>query len=361
MFDPNSLALPGVVELSPYQPGKPEEELKRELKLDRIVKLASNENPLGCSPLAQQALNKSINLARYPDGGAYQLKQALADKLGVSTDQLTIGNGSNDVLELAVRSFVGQTDRVVISQHAFAVYYLASKAVGADIHIIPALKWGHDLRSMASIAAAGAKLVFIANPNNPTGTYHSLESMKTFLSAVPESTIVIIDEAYVEYTDANETALDLLGEFPNLIITRTFSKVYGLAGLRIGYGISSAQIANMLNRVRQPFNANTQAQNAAIAALGDVDFIKQSVELNHRQKKVLYAGFEKLGLSYIGSQGNFVSVEIGDEKGVYQRMLEQGVIVRPIANYQMPGWLRFTIGTEQENQLALAALQKALR
>lgn len=360
MFDPYSLALPGVATLSPYQPGKPEEELKRELKLDRIIKLASNENPLGCSPQAMAALKQPVNLARYPDGSAYQLKQALADKFAVSTDKLTIGNGSNDLLELVVRAFVGDGDKVVISAHAFAVYYLASKAVNADIRIVPAKDWGHNLEAMIAEAAQDTKLIFIANPNNPTGTHHSIESIKVFLNKLPSTTIAVIDEAYVEYLANDETAINLLNEFPNLVITRTFSKAYGLAGLRIGFSVSSSEIADLLNRVRQPFNANTQAQNAAIAALADLNFIEKSVELNSEQKQVIYRGFEKLGLTYIQSEGNFVSVEVGDEAGIYQRMLEQGVIVRPIGNYQMPGWLRFTIGLDKENQLALTTLEKAL-
>ncbi len=348
-----------MADLSPYQPGKPQEELKRELGLDRVIKLASNENPLGCSPKALAVLKQPVDLARYPDGNAYQLKQALAQKLNINSDQLTIGNGSSEVLELLVKAFVTARDKVVISQHSFALYYLAAQAVNADICIVPASHWQHDLKQMSSLAN-DAKLVFIANPNNPTGSYHSLDSIRVFLNSLPESVLVVIDEAYIEYVTEDGSALSLLNEFPNLVITRTFSKVYGLAGLRIGYCVSSAQIADLLNRVRLPFNANTQAQNAAIAALFDQEFIDQSIKLNLQQKQVIYDGFERLRLDFIESQGNFVSVQVGDELGVYQSMLAQGIIVRPIGNYQMPGWLRFTIGLEQENQQALAALSKAI-
>ena len=362
MFDPFSLAMPGVASLKPYEPGKPEEELKRELNLDHIIKLASNENPLGCSKKATRALRESSNIARYPDGSAFRLKQALAEKLNVNSAQFTIGNGSNDILELLVKAFVSNNDTVVISQHAFAVYYLASKAVDANITMVPANKWGHDLDAMLAACNENAKMVFIANPNNPTGTYHSQDAIVNFLRQLPATIIAVIDEAYIEYVTAQDygSMLEFLHEFPNLVITRTFSKAYGLAGLRIGYGICSEQIADLLNRVRQPFNANMPAQNAAIEALNDNEFVSQSVALNSQQKQSLYQGFAELGLDYIESQGNFVCVCVDDEQGVYQNMLNQGIIVRPIGNYQMPGWLRFTIGLADENQQALVALKNSL-
>ena len=361
MFDPYSLALPGVATLSPYEPGKPEDELKRELNLSQIVKLASNENPMGCSPKALARLSQPVNLARYPDGSAYELKQKLANKLSVSSEQITIGNGSNDVLELLVRAFVSSDDKVVISQHAFAVYFLTSKAVNAKIERVAARNWGHDLTAMAQ-QAQNAKMVFVANPNNPTGSYADAKSIQNFLQQLPDTTIAIIDEAYFEYVDVEDhcSALEWLQDFPNLVITRTFSKAYGLAGLRIGYCVSSSSIADLLNRVRQPFNANTQAQHAAIEALADDDFVNKSVILNRQQKHVLYKAFEKLGLNYLQSQGNFVCVEVTNELQVYQKMLEQGVIVRPVGNYQMPGWLRFTVGLEHENQCAIDALAKSV-
>ena len=367
MFDPFSLAMPGVVSLNPYEPGKPEEELKRELNLDKIIKLASNENPLGCCDSAIAVLHQCNSIARYPDGSAFRLKQALAKKLSIPPSQLTIGNGSNDILELLVKAFVCSNDAVVISQHAFAVYYLACKAVDAEIDIIPARNWGHDLGAMLAACKRNTKngnikMVFIANPNNPTGTYLSRDSIEQFLRQLPQHIIAVIDEAYYEYVTADDysSALEFLNEFPNLVITRTFSKVYGLAGLRIGYGISSDQIADLLNRVRQPFNANTVAQNAAIEALDDDAFVNRSIELNSQQKQLFYQRFNDLGLDYIMSQGNFVCVHVADEPGVYQKMLKQGVIVRPVGNYQMPGWLRFTIGLANENQQALAALEKSL-
>ena len=362
MFDPFLLALPGVVSLKPYEPGKPEEELKRELNLDAIIKLASNENPLGCSENASRAVRESANVARYPDGSAYRLKQALAEKLNVKASQLTIGNGSNDILELLVRAFVSSNDAVVISRHAFAVYYLASRAVDAKIELTAAKHWGHDLDAMLAACSDITKMVFIANPNNPTGTYLSRELIEAFLRQLPQHIIAVIDEAYLEYVTADDysSALEFLSEYPNLVITRTFSKAYGLAGLRIGYGISSEPIADLLNRVRQPFNANMPAQNAAIESLKDDTFINKSIELNKQQKYFFYQRFNDLGLDYIESEGNFVCVKVGNEPLVYQEMLKQGVIVRPIGNYEMPGWLRFTIGLANENQQALAALEKSL-
>ena len=362
MFDPFSLAMPGVVSLKPYEPGKPEEELKRELNLEKIVKLASNENPLGCSQNALNALQQCEAIARYPDGSAFRLKQSLATRLKLESSQLTIGNGSNDILELLVKAFVSSDDAVVISQHAFAVYYLASKAVDAKIKLIPANNWGHDLDVMLAACVDKTKMVFIANPNNPTGTYLSISLIEEFLSQLPDSIIAVIDEAYFEYVTAADygSALNLLSKYPNLVITRTFSKAYGLAGLRIGYGISSQQIADLLNRVRQPFNANMPAQNAAIEALKDDAFVTKSIELNSQQIQRYYQRFDELGLEYIESQGNFVSVNVIDELGVYQKMLEKGIIVRPVGNYQMPGWLRFTVGLEDENQAALKALEQSL-
>lgn len=359
--------MPGVAALKPYEPGKPEEELKRELKLDKVIKLASNENPLGCSKFSMQALHQCGNIARYPDGSAFSLKQALAGKLGVRSSQLTVGNGSNDILELLVKAFVSSDDTVVISQHAFAVYYLASKAVNARIESVKASNWGHDLDAMLTACQPGSKdggvkMVFIANPNNPTGTYLPGIQIKQFLSNLPVNVIAVIDEAYFEYVTAGDygSALDYLDEFPNLVVTRTFSKAYGLAGLRIGYGISSPGIAELLNRVRQPFNANMPAQNAAIAALGDDAFVSKSIELNRHQKEVLYRRFELLGLEYIESQANFVCVKVNDEMQVFNRMLRLGIIVRPVGNYQMPGWLRFTVGLPDENQAALNALEQSL-
>lgn len=362
MFDPYSLVLPSVASLKPYEPGKPEEELKRELHLDGIIKLASNENPLGCSQQARDALQQCNDIARYPDGSAFSLKQALAGRLNISPKQLTIGNGSNDILELLVRAFITANDTVVISEHAFAVYYLACRSVGANIEMIKARCWGHDPDAMLAACSEYTKMVFVANPNNPTGTYLPEGVLHKFLKQLPEHVIVVIDEAYFEYVTAHDygSALAYLDHFPNLVITRTFSKAYGLAGLRIGYGISSVQIADLLNRVRQPFNASRPAQNAAIQALDDDAFLDRSIQLNEQQKQFFYEHFDRLGLDYIESQGNFVSVNVSDEYAVYQDMLKQGIIVRPIGNYGMPGWLRFTVGRADENQLALAALDKSL-
>lgn len=366
--DAIALALPGVKGLRPYEPGKPVEDLQRELGLRDIIKLASNENPLGPSPLALDAVRAALpGTARYPDGNGFRLKAALSDRYGVETRCITLGNGSNDILELVARAFVSPEHEVMFSEHAFAVYPIVTQAVGARAVVVPARDWGHDLEAMAAAVTDRTRVIFIANPNNPTGTLLDSASLKAFVSTVPDQVLVVLDEAYAEYVqqDAGGTGTASssawLHDHDNLIITRTFSKAYGLAGFRVGYSLSSPVIADVLNRVRQPFNVNLPALAAAEAALHDSEHLKASVHLNREGMILLEKGFRSAGLAYIPSAGNFIAVDVArDAAPVYQALLREGVIVRPVANYGMPHHLRVTIGLPEENARFLAALEKVL-
>jgi histidinol-phosphate aminotransferase len=363
-LDVLSLATPGVRGLTPYVPGKPVEELERELGVKNAIKLASNENPLGPSPKALAAILKALpDIARYPDGGGFALKRALAAKLNIASEQITLGNGSSDVIEFAARIFVTPGDEVVFSQHAFAMYPILTQSIGGRAVEVPARDWGHDLDAMARAVTAKTRLVFVTNPNNPTGTWFDRATLLRFLRAVPSRAIVVLDEAYFEYVEHPDypDGLTLLDEFPNLIVARTFSKVYGLAGLRVGYSVSSAAIADLLNRVRLPFNVNSLALVAAEAALADDEHLRKTVQLNRDGMRQLEDEFRDLKLSFISSAGNFVCVEVGDAKRVNDALLRQGVIVRPIANYGMPRHLRVTVGLPEENARFLAALRTALQ
>jgi histidinol-phosphate aminotransferase len=351
--------------IAPYQPGKPISELERELGITGIIKLASNENPLGASAAAVAAMQEAIkNIALYPDGNGFELKDALVKRYSVTHANITLGNGSNDLLELAARAFLTPGDKVVYSAHAFAVYALATQAVGATGISLPATKgYGHDLTAMLKAAKENkAKIVFIANPNNPTGTFLEAEDLLQFMRDLPEDILVVLDEAYNEYLPEEKRydSVSWLKQFPNLIISRTFSKAYGLAGLRVGYAMSHEQVTDMMNRVRQPFNVNSVAQAAAVAALRDVSFVKRTFELNQRGMAQIIEGLGKLGLDYIPSCGNFVAFHIGNASATYRRLLELGVIVRPIENYDMPGWPRVSIGLESENAKFLGALEKCI-
>jgi len=301
-----------ILSLSPYQGGKPISELQRELGLDHVVKLASNENPLGPGPKALEAIQKaSSEISRYPDGNGFELKRAIAEHLSVIADGITLGNGSNDILELVARAYVCQAeDEVVFSQYAFVVYPLVTQALGATAVVTPANDFGHDLDAMLTSITDNTKLIFVANPNNPTGTLLSDDAIYAFLSKVPSSVIVVLDQAYIEYLDTTDLSIGWLNEFDNLIITRTFSKAYGLAGLRVGYSISNPEIADYLNRIRQPFNVNHIAQSAATAAIFDEAFLVRSVIANKNGLLQLSQGFKRLGLSYIPSHANFIAVKV---------------------------------------------------
>jgi histidinol-phosphate aminotransferase len=362
---PSDLVPPHIRAIAPYQPGKPISELAREIGKPEadIVKLASNENPLGMSPMAKAALGSRIDtLARYPDGSGFDLKSALARRLGVTTEQIVLGNGSNDVLELAARAFLTPDTSAVYSQHAFAVYPLAVQAAGARGIEAPALEYGHDPEAMLEAIDGDTRMVFIANPNNPTGTFVSGGDMHAFIAAVGEDVIVVLDEAYREYLphDKRYDSAAWLHEFPNLVLTRTFSKAYGLAGLRVGYALCASEVADLLNRIRQPFNVNSLALAAAEAALEDEVFVEESRRLNDEGMTQLTAAFRRMALTYIPSRGNFVSVRVGDAARVNRRLLDAGIIVRPIANYGLPEFLRVSIGLPEENARFLAGLEAAL-
>jgi histidinol-phosphate aminotransferase len=361
----SELAPQYIRDIAPYQPGKPTSELARELGLREadIVKLASNENPLGVSPKAQAAIEKLLpELALYPDGNGFELKSVISAKHGVAMAQIILGNGSNDILELAARTFIVPGDQAVYSQHAFAVYPLAVKAVGGRGIEVPAKNFGHDLDAMLAAITPSTKLLFMANPNNPTGTFVDSNAVHRFLTKVPAHTIVVLDEAYTEYLPPalRVDTTKWLAEFPNLIISRTFSKAFGLAGLRVGYGLAHPDVVALFNRVRQPFNVNQLALAAAAAALTDDEFLAEGYRVNERGMAQVTTAFKKMQLEFIPSLGNFVCVKVGDAGAVFQKLLKQGVIVRPIASYGMPEYLRISIGTQAQNDKFLAALQSAL-
>ncbi len=354
-----------IKQLVPYQPGKPIEELARERGLDpaRIVKLASNENPLGMSPKAMAAVGRCLaDGARYPDGAGFALKAALKERLSVPPECLVLGNGSNDVLELVARLVLRPGTSAVFSQYAFAVYPLVTQALGARAIVVPAKAYGHDLAAMAAAIASDTRIVFIANPNNPTGTFVPGEAMEVFLRQVPSDVLVVLDEAYTEYLEPQDRydSLAWLARFPNLVITRTFSKAYGLASLRVGYALAHPEVAEAMNRIRQPFNVNAFALAAAEAALADDRFLAESVAVNRDGMAQLEAGLARLGVRFVPSKGNFLMCEVGDAAAVNEALLDRGVIVRPIAGYGLPTWLRVSVGLPEENERFLAALAEAL-
>jgi histidinol-phosphate aminotransferase len=365
MIHPSDLAPAHVRAIAPYQPGKPISELAREfgLAVDTIVKLASNENPLGVSPLAMRAMQGELaDLARYPDGNGFVLKDAICRRFGVESGQIVLGNGSNDVLELAARAYLEPGVEAVYSQHAFAVYPLVTLAMGAIGITVKARDFGHDLAAMRAAVTPNTRMLFIANPNNPTGTLLGKSELRAFLRDLPAHVLVVLDEAYDEYLpDALKAeSIAWLAEFDQLIVTRTFSKAYGLAGLRVGFALAHPRVADLMNRVRQPFNVNSLALVAAAAALQDADFVRRSRDLNDAGMAQLTSGVERLGLDYIPSFGNFVCVRIPNAAQVYRRLLENGVIVRPVANYEMPDYLRVSVGLESENARFLQVLEQAV-
>ncbi|MBQ0724765.1 MAG: histidinol-phosphate transaminase [Cycloclasticus sp.] len=359
------LAVPSINGMNTYQPGKPIDELQRQLGIKHIVKLASNENPLGPSEHVKQVVRESMDdLSRYPDGNGFYLKRALAEKIGVDTAMVTLGNGSNDVLDVIARVFLTVGREAVYSEHAFVVYGLSTQAVGATARVAAAKNYGHDLQAMQALINEKTSVVFIANPNNPTGTWLEANELENFIQALPVHVMVVLDEAYGEYLDPSEApkSIVFLKKYPNVIITRTFSKAYGLAGLRVGYALSQPGVADLLNRVRHPFNVNSLGLVAAQAALEDRDYIDKSRLLNGQGMQQLEQGFEQLGLNYIPSVANFITVELGEKAAdVYQALLQKGVIVRPVAGYQLPHHLRVSIGLPNENATCLDALEKVLQ
>lgn len=364
--EPSALAPEHVRKIARYLPGKPIAQLARELGLEErtIIKLASNENPRGPSPAVRAAIRAATDeLCRYPDGDGFSLKAALSARYGIAPEQLVLGNGSNDILELVTQAFLLPGQRTVYSRHAFAVYALATQARGGiGFEVAAQADLGHDLPAMRRAITADTRVVFIANPNNPTGTWLPPPAITAFLESVPADVLVVLDEAYNEYLAPEQHAPTSawVARYPNLIVSRTFSKAYGLAALRVGYGIMHPGIADMLNRVRQPFNVNALGQAAAVAALADGDYVDQSRTLNRQGMHQLEEGLRALGLAWVPSHANFVLVRVGDGAGVYQRLLSQGVIVRPVTNYGLPEYLRITIGLPEENARFLSALAAAL-
>ena len=366
------LAVSGVGGLRPYQPGKPAEILERELGIRDALKLASNENPLGPSPRARAAIAEAmVHLHLYPDGSGYHLKAALARRHAVQPAQITLGNGSNEVLEMVARAWLGPGRNAVYSRHSFAVYALVTQAVAAEARVVPALPtdaaqpYGHDLEAMAARINADTRVVFIANPNNPTGTWLKADALRRFLEQVPAQTLVVVDEAYAEYVEDPEypDTTQWVAEFPNLIVTRTFSKIFGLAALRLGYAVSQPEVAEVLNRVREPFNVNSLALAGGLAALEDHDHIAASIAVNRQGLAQVRAGLDELGLFALPSVGNFLCFHVGagaDAAAVDAALQREGVIVRPVGNYELPGYLRVTIGSEGENERFLAALGRVL-
>ena len=359
------LAPENIRAIAPYVPGKPIAETARELGIPEgdILKMASNENPLGASPKALAAIRGALEeLHYYPDGSGFELKRVLSRLIGVKPASIVLGNGSNDVLELAARAFLRPGDSAVYSQHAFMVYPLAVQAIGARHIEVPARDFGTDLAAMARAVRDDTRIVFVANPNNPTGTFTPWEDIRALLERVPPRVLVVLDEAYGEYLpdELKSPAPGWLERHPNLVVTRTLSKAYGLAGLRVGFALADPEVADVMNRVRQPFNVNHLAMVAACAALEDHEFIARSRAVNAAGLKQLEAGFERLGLGYIPSRGNFITVHVGAAEHVYKSMLGEGVIVRPIAGYGMPEHLRVTVGLPEHNERFLAALERAL-
>ena len=365
VHEPAAHAPAWVRDIAPYVPGKPVEELAREFHLDPagIVKLASNENPRGPSPKALAAIaTAAADITRYPDGNGFALRSALASRLDVAPESLVLGNGSNDVLELVTQAFLTPGDEAIYAQHAFAVYPLASHARGAKGVVVPAKDHGHDLPAMLAAVTPRTRVVFVANPNNPTGTWIGATAMEAFVANVPREVVVVLDEAYDEYLAPSDRSRSIawIGRYPNLIVSRTFSKAYGLAALRVGYGVMDASVADLLNRVRQPFNVNSLAQAAAIAALADTAYVEESARVNREGMRQIEAGLAKLGVAFVPSHGNFLLVNVGDGARVYAALLRDGVIVRPVANYGLPAFLRVTVGLPAENERFLAALGRAL-
>lgn len=364
------LAMPGVRDLAPYEPGKPTEEVQREYGLAEVTKLASNENPLGASPAAVAAIRERLDeVAIYPDGNGYALKQALAARFDVPFDGITLGDGSDNLMQLLASVFLGPGRNAVMSRHGFASYPIVTRTAGAEMHVAAPnatdhpMPYGHDLDAMHAMIDADTRIVFVANPNNPTGTWLKRDELTRFLDAVPSDVVVVLDEAYFEYVEEPEypDGARLLAHYPNLVVLHTFSKVYGLAALRIGYALSSPALADLMNRVRLPFNVNTFAQVAALASLTDTDHVRKTVALNREQRAVLGQALTERGLAFIPSVGNFLTVDVRrDGRAVFEQLLRQGVIVRPLVNYGLPTHLRVTIGLPEQNRRFLSALDRVL-
>jgi histidinol-phosphate aminotransferase len=349
--------------LVPYAPGKPIEEVEREIGISNSIKLASNENPLGPSPLALEAMGRKLaQLHLYPDGDCFYLKSALTAKLNVSPEQLIFGNGSNEIIELAIRTFMRAGDEAVMARQAFVVYKLVVQAVGGISKEVPLRGFTHDLEAIGKFISAKTRIVLLANPNNPTGTIYRKPQWEIFLNQIPPGVLIIVDEAYFEYVEAADypNSLHYHRQGKTLLTLRTFSKLYGLAGLRIGYGIADQEIIGLMHRVRQPFNVNAAAQWGALAALDDLEHVRRSLENNRQGLEYLSREFDRLGIEYVPSHANFILLRVGKGEDVFNRLLAQGIIVRPMTGYQFPEYIRVTIGTMDENRKFIDGLKKAV-
>ena len=354
---------PWIEEIEPYPPGKPSEELEREYGIRGSVKLASNENAIGPSPLVLRAIaDAAEDVHRYPDGSVFYLRRALGQRLGVAEEQLLFGNGSNELIELAVRALVHEGDEAVVAEHAFVIYAMAVQAQGGTTTVVPARDYGHDLAAMSAALTPRTKIIFLANPNNPTGTIYRRAEWERFLSDVPEDVAIVVDEAYAEYVDDADypRTIDSIDDRRPLLVLRTFSKIYALAGLRIGYAIGAPPLVTLLNRLRAPFNVNLMAQRAALAALDDEAHLEKARKMNRDGMLELSQGLSELGLDFVPSQANFLLVRVGAAADVYERLLRRGVIVRPVGGYALPEHIRVTVGLERENRRFLSALTEVI-
>jgi len=348
-----------------YQPGRPIEEVARELNLapGDIIKLASNENPLGPSRKAIAAMKEAVKKAHlYPDGNAFYLKQKLAAKLDLVPANLILGNGSNEIIELVGHALLSPSVEVIVSQYCFAVYPIVTALFGGQLKVVPAKKFGHDLQAMLAAITPNTRLIFVANPNNPTGTAASASELAAFVNAVPEDVVLALDEAYIEFLDRPLDLLPLIrnGSKPNLLLMRTFSKIHGLAGLRLGYGIANPDLVTELEKIRQPFNINAVAQAGALAALEDEIHPAKTRRVNSRGLKLYAREFRKMGLEFVKSSANFILVRVGDGSRIFSELQKLGVITRPMGGYQLPEWIRISVGTPKENERCLAALKTIL-
>jgi histidinol-phosphate aminotransferase len=357
---------PSLEGLAIYQPGRPIEEVAREFGLDpsSLIKVASNENPLGPSPLALKAMQEeAAEMHLYPDGNSFHLKKSLCHHLGIQPSNLILGNGSNEIIEFLGHAFLGPGTNIVVSQFGFAIYTIVARMMGADVITVPAKDFGHDLKAMREAINEQTRVLFVANPNNPTGTLASRAEVVDLINHMPEHCVLVMDEAYFEFLADPVDLIPMIREeqMQNLLVMRTFSKIYGLAGLRIGYGIGCPQLIGLLEKSRQPFNVNAMAQAGALAALEDIDHLNATRKTNAEGLKFLEQGFIRLGLQYVPSHANFILVKVGDGAGVFQKMQRNGVIVRPMQGYGLPEWIRLSVGTAEENNKSLIALEKALR
>ncbi|MDD5455107.1 MAG: histidinol-phosphate transaminase [Candidatus Ratteibacteria bacterium] len=357
------LIRPNIANILPYPPGKPIEDVKRELGVKEVIKMASNENALGPSPKAVKAMKDALaGVNLYPDGNSYYLKQKLAEKLGVAMEEIIVGNGTDEVIRIITETFLNPGEEVVVAWPGFVIYSIATNVMSGSLKRTPLKNYTHDLEAMLNAVTDKTKLVFIANPNNPTGTMVDKDEVEMFMKKIPEDIIVVFDEAYYEYANGNfPQTIRYAKEGKNTIVLRTFSKIYGLAGLRVGYGIAQKEMVTEMNRIRQPFNVNRVAQSAAIAALDDKEHVEKSIVMNEEGKKYLYKEFDAMGLEYVRTSANFILVDIKRSgKEIYEKLLKEGVIVRPVDNYDLPNFLRVTICKPSENKKFIGSLKKVL-